>query len=126
MRMLSATRGQNQSASRPTPSPQLQDALEKPPPPPRPYLSGDTVKQNEPLDPLHILRFRANAVMFDPNLVADLIEQFGRRWSRRCICINHFIASDLIVAKQTKVLVASMRQIVHRTFTGYTPFSVST
>lgn len=33
------------------------------------------MEQNEPLGPLHILRFHSDAVMFDPDYVADLIEQ---------------------------------------------------
>lgn len=35
------------------------------------------VKQDEALYPLKILRFCAGAVMFDPDLIADLIEQLG-------------------------------------------------
>lgn len=34
------------------------------------------VKQDEAPDPMLVLRFRTNAVMLDPDLVADLIEQF--------------------------------------------------
>ena len=56
------------------------------------------VKQNEALDPLHILRFCANAVMFHPDLVADLIEQF-RRSGFRCDFSVHNIALLCTVVK---------------------------
>jgi hypothetical protein len=53
-------------ASKQTPRLQPPDALKTPPPPP-PHFLGMTfvMKQDKPFDPLHILRFRTEAIVLD-------------------------------------------------------------
>ena len=45
--------------------------------------------EDKALDPIHILRFGADAVMLHSDAVANLVEQFRRSGSRRCIFIDH-------------------------------------
>jgi hypothetical protein len=83
------------------------------------------VKQYEALDPLQILRFCTDAVVFDPDFVMDLIEQFGRIWNRRCICACHH-APLFDYVRINRRLTAEMSQIIHPELPEYTPSQVST
>jgi hypothetical protein len=67
------------------------------------------MKQDKPFDPLHILRFRTDAVVLDANAITYLIKQLGR-----CIFISHnkvVINSAMLI---TSGLTDCLSQIIHR------------
>jgi hypothetical protein len=60
---------------------------------------GFTASKDKAFNPLHILRFCANAVMLHPDFVANLIKQFRRASGKRCSFVVHYIVLLWLISK---------------------------